>query len=256
MEQRNCAEELYIQLKELEKQITGFELEYGRPAASRKGAADSLPQTAAETPVEAAVPPGTPGREWGNLERLRDLLISLKEGSRTDIAGALLRENDLPTLRQEIAAAKYYISKLQGMLEREPAAEDSLKADLALTEEEDLAHNQLEMERREFKTHYDALEHDFENREKKLLEELRDIGERATKQELELEHMRIELQTTREKLEAAELKASSLSMEMMEMNVFNKSAAVAIKERDMEIGDLKQALQEIRGAAGKAGPQT
>ncbi len=247
MENRNYAEELYLQLKQLEEQITDFERDCARRNAAGKTGHAGAPD--GRTPAPAFQ------QQRSGPERLRDLLSAIKEGPATDIPGTLLRENDLPALKQEISTARQYISMLQDIGEKEPAAADGLKTDLALTEPEDRAHNQLETERQEFKSHYDALEQDFEGREKKLLDELRDLGERATKQELELRRLRIDLETAREKMEAAESKASSISMEMLEMNVFNKSAAAALNEKDREISDLKQALKEARSGTGSGAPR-
>lgn len=246
MEHRNYAKELHLQLQQLEKQITDFEQDCARTENSGK--------TGRGNPSDSPARPSSAQRQWTRPDKLRDLLLSLKEGSGADIAETLLREGDLPALKQEINDAKHYISMLKDML-REPSEESGLRTDLPLTAEEDRAHNQLEAERREFKRHYDALEHDFESREKELMDELRDLGERATKQELELAHLRLDLENTRERMDAAESKASSISLEMMEMNVFNRSSSAAIKEKDLEISDLRQALQEALNGAKRTGPR-
>jgi len=103
------------------------------------------------------------------------------------------------------------------------------------------------------KEHYDALENDFEGREKELLDEIRTLREKGTRMALENEKLGIDLSIAQQRREAAEQKASSAAARMTDMDVYNKSAALALREKDQEISDLKQAVEEARSAAPRSG---
>jgi len=155
---------------------------------------------------------------------------------------------DTPTSRRQARLAA--LSQELGAPLRAPHPAGEVAVDLGLTAGEDHAHNLLEGERRDFKTHYDALEKEFEDREKQLLEENRAQKEAALKSEMETERLRTDLLLAQERRAAAESKASSLALEIMELNVYAKSAAAALKDKDLEIADLKRALE----AAGRPKP--
>lgn len=198
------------------------------------------------------------------LAELRALLGRVRDESTASSCESVLRDKQLSDLKKEAESSKTYISALQERLSAgepprapaapppateaapQPAHPGGVRADLPLTAQEDRAHNQLEGERQEFKQHYDALETDFEATEKKLMEEIRELKDNEAKTELEFERLKTELLLAREKRQAAESKATSLSVELMELNVYNKSAAAALKDKDREIADLKQALEEAK----------
>ena len=196
---------------------------------------------------------------------MRHLLLKMKDESETNYGRAVLREREWAEMRKEVDNAKSYIETLHTELkEKEQAVlsmqndmrarlAEGIRSDLGLTGEADRARELVEGERKEFKQHYDALEREFEEKEKELMDEIQALKEADTKRSLEYQRMSMELNSAREKQEAAESKASAASIELMELNVYNKSAAAALREKDAEIGDLKQALEEARGSLAKAG---
>lgn len=200
-------------------------------------------------------------KEMGDMRRL---LMTMKEESEANFGKAVLKEREWTEMKKEVANAKAYIETLHTELkEKEQAvlsAQNDLRSkmtegfrtDLGLKGKPEHAHALLEKERKEFNEHYAALEKEFEDREKELMDEIRALKEADTKRSLEYERMSMELSTARERQEAAETKASSASIELMELNVYNKSAAAALREKDAEIADLKQALDEAKLAAAKS----
>lgn len=239
MDYKNTASNLFIELQMLEKQLVTLEKDYGTG------------------PGQGTHP------DESRLREIRGLLLRIKEDSAANVCQGAVKEKEWAEMKQEVNNARNYITILQSKLnERESgapsdgkAADDSLaggvRTNLGLTAESDKAHNLLEGERREFKEHYTALEKDFETNEKELIDEIRALKERETKRAMEHEKLNMELDIAREKMQAAESKASSLSIELMELNVYNKSAAAALREKDLEISDLKQALEKARDAAAK-----
>jgi len=197
------------------------------------------------------------------LGEMRHLLVSMKEESEANFGKAVLKEREKAELRKELDNAKAYIETLHAELkEKDQTAlslqndlrtklAESAKADLGLNGQAGRAHELLEKERKEFKAHYADLEKDFEDREKELIDEIRSMKEADTKRSIEYERMSMELSTARDRLEAAESKASSASIEIMELNVYNKSAAAALREKEAEIADLKKSLDEARLAVAR-----
>ncbi len=200
-------------------------------------------------------------KEMGDMRRL---LLAMKEESEANFGKAVLKEREWTEMKKEVANAKAYIETLHTELkEKEQAvlsAQNELRSkltegfrtDMGLNGKPEHAHEVLEKERKEFNEHYAALEKEFEDREKDLMDEIRALKEADTKRSLEYERMSMELSTARERQEAAETKASSASIELMELNVYNKSAAAALREKDAEIADLKQALDEAKLSAAKS----
>jgi len=198
------------------------------------------------------------------MGEMRHLLLKMKEESEANYGRAVLKEREWAEMKKEVDNAKSYIETLHTELrEKEQAVlsmqndlrtrlAEGVRTDLGLTGEADRAREIVEGERKEFKQHYDALEREFEEKEKELMDEIQELKEADTKRSLEYQRMSMELNAAREKQEAAESKASAASIELMELNVYNKSAAAALREKDAEISDLKQALEEARGNLAKA----
>lgn len=262
MENKNNSNNLFVQLQMLENQLTALERSYGVTESARKGRASlpAQPAAAPETPAGTTATAQAPGP----IEEMRQLLLRIKEESSATLCESVLKEKKVSDIKKEVDDARDHITALEHkMQEKEqsaaaeraagPFSNGQVKANLPLTAQEDRAHNVLEGERQEFRAHYDALEKDFEATEKRLLEEIRDLRENDTKRELELEKMKTELELALERKQAAESKTSSLTIEMMEMNVYNKSAAAAIRDKDLEISDLKDALEKARAEALKNG---
>jgi len=187
------------------------------------------------------------------------LLLRIKEQASATLGEAIEKQKDWVEMKKESDKARNEIALLQKKLKEKdqaaalasaPLPAGGLPTDLGLTAEEDKAHNRLEGERREFKRHYDALEEDFETREKELLDEIRALKESTTRQALVNEKLGIDLSIAQQRREAAESKAASAAKELMEMDVYNKSAASAVREKDRQISDLQRALEEA-GLAGK-----
>lgn len=201
-------------------------------------------------------------KEMGDM---RHLLMKMKDESEANFGRAVLKEREWAEMKKEVDSAKSYIETLHTELkEKEQAAlsmqndlranlAEGVRTDLGLTGGADRAREILEGERKEFKQHYDSLEREFEDKEKELMAEIQELREADTKRSLEYQRMSIELNAAREKQEAAESKASAASIELMELNVYNKSAAAALREKDAEIADLKQALEEARSNLAKDG---
>lgn len=199
------------------------------------------------------------------LGEMRRLLVSMKEESEANFGKAVLKEREKAEIKKELDNAKAYIETLHSEIkEKDQTAlslqndlrtkmTESAKADLGLNGQPARAHELLEKERKEFKAHYADLEKEFEDREKELMDEIRGLKEADTKRSIEYERMSMELSTTRDRLEAAESKASAASIEIMELNVYNKSAAAALREKDAEIADLRKSLDEARSAASRPG---
>jgi len=199
-------------------------------------------------------------KEMGDMHHL---LMKMKEESEANYGKAVLKEREWTEMKKEVDNAKSYIETLHAELKEKEqtmlSMENDIRAklaqgvrtDLGLTGEADRTRELLEGERKQFKEHYAALEKEFEDREKELMDEIRAMKEADTKRSLEYERMSMELNTARERQEAAESKASSASIELMELNVYNKSAAAALREKDAEINDLKQALEEARAASSR-----
>jgi chromosome segregation ATPase len=200
-------------------------------------------------------------KEMGDM---RHLLLKMKDESEANYGRAVLKEREWAEMKKEVENAKAYIETLHTELkEKEQAVlsmendiraklAEGVRTDLGLTGEADRAREILEGERKEFKAHYEALEREFEQKEKELMDEVQALKEADTKRSLEYQRMSMELNTARERQEAAESKASSASIEMMELNVYNKSAAAALREKDAEISDLKLALENARSDAARA----
>ncbi|MHB0997303.1 MAG: hypothetical protein ACYC2I_13110 [Elusimicrobiales bacterium] len=205
---------------------------------------------------------GLKEKEVGDM---RHLLMKMKEESEANYGRAVLKEREWAEMKKEVDNAKAYIETLHTELkEKEQAVlsmqndlraklAEGIRTDLGLTGEADRSREIVEGERREFKQHYDALEREFEEKEKELMDEIQALKEADTKRSLEYQRMSIELNAAREKQEAAESKASAASIELMELNVYNKSAAAALREKDAEISDLKLALEDARSNLAKAG---
>jgi hypothetical protein len=239
MEDMNDVGKVFVELKLLEQQLDGLKNDSKRPAAGA-----------------AAKPEGR------RFEEMQHLLLRIKEQASATLGEAIQKQKEWSEMRKETDSARTYISQLQNRLKEKERAGPSVsnppaagfsggvRTDLKLTEEEDRAHNRLEGERKEFKEHYDALETDFEAREKELIDEIRTLRETGTRQALENEKLGIDLSIAQQRREAAELKASAAAKELMEMDVYNKSAASAVRDKDREISDLKQALEEARSVAG------
>ncbi|OGR63127.1 MAG: hypothetical protein A2X31_13670 [Elusimicrobia bacterium GWB2_63_22] len=199
-------------------------------------------------------------KEMGDM---RHLLMTMKEESEANFGRAVLKEREWAEMKKELDNAKAYIETLHTELKVKEQAvlsaqndlrarlAEGVRADLGLNGKPEHAHELLEKERKEFNAHYAALEKEFEDREKELMDEIRAMKEADTKRSLEYERMSMELSTARERQEAAETKASSASIELMELNVYNKSAAAALREKDAEISDLKQALDEAKLVTAK-----
>lgn len=200
-------------------------------------------------------------KEIGDMRRL---LMTMKGESEANFGKAVLKEREWTEMKKEVANAKAYIETLHTELkEKEQAVlsaqndlrsklTEGLRTDMGLKGKPEQAHALLEKERKEFSEHYAALEKEFEDREKEFMDEIRALKEADTRRSLEYERMSMELSTARERQEAAETKASSASIELMELNVYNKSAAAALREKDAEISDLKQALDEAKLAVAKS----
>lgn len=246
MEDLNTADKVFVELKLLEQRLDDLKRDTERPAGA---------------PVPG--PAAKPGEL--RIEEMRHLLLRIKEQASATLGEAIQKQKEWAEMKRETENARNYISRLRNELKEKertvapgappppagPAA--GVRTDLGLTAEEDRAHNQLEGERQEFKKHYDALEQDFETREKELIDEIRTLRESGTRQALENEKLGIDLSIAQQRREVAESKASSAAKELMEMNVYNKSAASAVREKDLEISDLKQALEEARAVAGRSG---
>lgn len=246
MEDIESADKVFVELKLLEKQMNDMKRDNERPAGA--------PAPGAETkPVES------------RIEEMSHLLLRIKEQASATLGEAIRKQKEWAKMKAEMDKERGYIRLLQKKLEEkglagppdgDPAGAGSaggVPTDMELTAEEDKAHNRLEGERKEFKQHYDSLENDFEAREKELLDEIRSLREKETRMALENEKLSIDLSIAQQRREAAEQKASSAAARMMEMDVYNKSAALAVKEKDQEISDLKQAVEEAKFAAPKAG---
>ena len=200
------------------------------------------------------------------LDDMRRLLMRMKEESEANFGKAVLKEREWTEMKKEVENAKAYIETLHNELKEKEQAllskdndlrarfAEAARADLGLTGQQERAHELLEKERQEFKEHYGALEKDFETKEKELMDEIRSLKEADTKKSLEYEKMSMNLAAALERKQVAESRASSASIEMMELNVYNKSAAAALREKDMEISDLKSALEEARATAGRSRP--
>jgi hypothetical protein len=273
MDAKNTVNKVFVQLQLAEKELAELEQDFAQAEADRKSRLEArraelpaAPGQPGKDPAARNVPPGTdfrPGpaaaRGEGKIEELRHLLLRIKEEASANLGEALLKEKEGGELKKEAEKAREYILILQNKLkEKEQAAPPeagpgAARPDHGLTAESDRAHEQVERERQEFKEHYDALERDFEAREKKLIDEIRALRETETKRSLEYEKLNIELTAALERKQAAESKASSEAIEMMELNVYNKSAAAALREKDMEISDLKQALESAKAAADRSG---
>lgn len=246
MEEINTADKVFVELKLLEQRLDDLKKESERPAgAPAAGTAEKSGEL--------------------RIEEMRHLLLRIKEQASATLGEAIQKQKEWAEMKRETDNARNYISRLQNELKEKerPAASGAAPApagpaagvstDLGLTAEEDRAHNQLEGERQEFKKHYDALERDFETREKELIDEIRMLRENETRMALENEKLSIDLSIARQRREAAESKASSAAKELMELDVYNKSAASAVREKDREIGELKQALEEARSVPGGSG---
>ena len=255
MDYKNTASNLFIELQQLEKQLESLEKDHAQAEADR----NSRPAAAKTEPPGTGHGKGTHAEE-SCLGEIRGLLLRIKEDSAANVCQGVLKEQEWKGMKQELANARNYITVLQAKLNEKEEAPlpggntngdnlaEGARTDLKLTAESDRAHALLEGERREFREHYNALEKDFETNEKELIDEIRALKERETKRTLEHEKLNMELDIAREKMQAAESKASSLAIEMMELNVYNKSAAAALREKDLEISDLKQALERLRNA--------
>lgn len=276
MDDKNTANKLFVQLHLLERQLASLEKDYAQTEAGRRSRLETW---------RAEPPPlyGHPKRSWaaeryeapgadhgsgqaGNteesrIEEMRVLLARIKEESAAILCETVVKEKKWAEMKQEVENAQNYITLLQNKLkEKEDAAPShgsgpggGARPGPGLTAESDSAHKLLEEERLEFQKHYETLEKDFETSEKKLIDEIRALKESDTKRALEHEKLSVELAIAEEKMQAAESKASSLSIEMMALNVYNKSAAAALKEKDQELSDLKQALEKARSAAAGNG---
>lgn len=246
MEEINTADKVFVELKLLEQRLDDLKKESERPAGA---------------PAAGTVEKSGELR----IEEMRHLLLRIKEQASATLGEAIQKQKEWAEMKRETDNARNYISRLQNELKEKerPAASGAAPApagpaagvstDLGLTAEEDRAHNQLEGERQEFKKHYDALERDLETREKELIDEIRMLRENETRMALENEKLSIDLSIARQRREAAESKASSAAKELMELDVYNKSAASAVREKDREIGELKQALEEARSVPGGSG---
>lgn len=246
MEEINTADKVFVELKLLEQRLDDLKREAERPAGA---------------------PAAGPAAKTGELriEEMRHLLLRIKEQASATLGEAIRKQKEWSEMKIETENARAQLGRLQNELkERErsgtPAAAPAqarpaagVSTDLGLTAEEDRAHNQLEGERQEFKKHYDALERDFEDREKELMDEIRALRENETRRALENEKLSIDLSIAQQRRESAESKAAAAAKELMELDVYNKSAASAVREKDREIGDLKQALEEARSVAGRGG---
>ena len=275
MDEKNTANKLFVQLHLLERQLASLEKDYAQAEAGRRS---RLETWRAEPPAPYCQPKRNwageryeaPGAEHGSgqagnteesrIEEMRALLARIKEESTAILCETVVKEKKWAEMKQEVENAQNYITLLQNKLkEKEDAAPadwsspgagpgGGTRAAGGLTADSDGAHKLLEEERREFKEHYDTLEKDFETSEKKLIDEIRALKENDTKRALEHEKLSVELAIAEEKMQAAESKASSLSIEMMALNVYNKSAAAALREKEQELSDLKQALEKNRTA--------
>ena len=275
MDDKNTANKLFVQLHLLERQLASLEKDYAQTEAGRRS---RLETWRAEPPP----PYGQPKRNWAaeryeapgtdhgsgqagyteeiRIEEMRVLLARIKEESTAILCETVVKEKKWAEMKQEVENAQNYITLLQNKLKEKEGAPPpdrsgpgagpggGARPDPGLTADSDGAHKLLEEERREFKEHYDTLEKDFETSEKKLIDEIRALKENDTKRALEHEKLSVELAIAEEKMQAAESKASSLSIEMMALNVYNKSAAAALREKDQEISDLKQSLEKNRTA--------
>ena len=240
MDDMNEVSKVFVELKLLEQRLDDLKKDNDRLAAGTG-------------PGPAAKPADS------RFEEMRHLLLRIKEQASATLGEAIEKQKDWAEMKKESDKARNEIALLQKKLkEKEQAAAlasaplpaGGLPTDLGLTAEEDKAHNRLEGERREFKRHYDALEEDFETREKELLDEIRALKESTTRQALVNEKLGIDLSIAQQRREAAESKAASAAKELMEMDVYNKSAASAVREKDRQISDLQRALEEA-GLAGK-----
>lgn len=235
MEGTDEVSKVFVELKLLEQQLDGLKKDNERPAAKP---------------------------DMGRFEEMRHLLLRIKEQASATLGEAIEKQKDWAEMKKESDKARNELALVQRKLkEKEQAAArgaaappaGGLTTDLGLTAEEDKAHNRLEGERKEFKEHYDALEEDFETREKELLDEIRALKESATRQALVNEKLSIDLSIAQQRREAAESKAAAAAKELMEMDVYNKSAASAVREKNREISDLQRALEEARSVAGGGG---
>ncbi len=246
MEELNTADKVFVELKLLEKQLNDLKKDSERPSGN------SAPGAEAKTAES-------------RIEEMSHLLLRIKEQASATLGEAIRKQKEWAEMKAGMDKERSYIRLLQNKLkEKEQAAPPDgdtagagsaggVRTDLGLTAGEDKAHNRLEGERKEFKEHYDALENDFEGREKELLDEIRTLREKGTRMALENEKLGIDLSIAQQRREAAEQKASSAAARMTDMDVYNKSAALALREKDQEISDLKQAVEEARSAAPRSG---
>jgi len=237
MDDMNEVSKVFVELKLLEQQLDDLKKDNDRLAAGT-----------------------APGPAESRFEEMRHLLLRIKEQASATLGEAIEKQKDWAEMKKESDKARNEIALLQKKLREKdqaaarasaPLPAGGLPTDLGLTAEEDKAHNRLEGERKEFKQHYDALEEDFETREKELLDEIRALKESGTRQALVNEKLGIDLSIAQQRREAAESKASSAAKELMEMDVYNKSAASAVREKDRQISDLQRALEEAGIAVKK-----
>lgn len=273
MDDKNTANKIFVQLHLLERQLASLEKDYAQAEAGRRS---RLETWRAEPPALYGQPKRTwtaeryeaPGPNHGSgqagnmeesrIEEMRSLLARIKEGSTAILCETVVKEKKWAEMKQEVENSQNYITLLQNKLKEKgdfapsnwsgpgTGLSGGARNGPGLTAATDGVHKLLEEERREFKEHYATLEKDFETSEKKLIDEIRALKENDTKRALEHEKLSMELAIAEEKMQAAESKASSLSIEMMALNVYNKSAAAALREKDQEIGDLKEALGKVR----------
>ncbi len=246
MQDTNTADKVFVELKLLEKQLDDLKKDNQRPTGNSAAGAEVKP-------VES------------RIEEMSHLLLRIKEQASATLGEAIRKQKEWAEMKAEMDKEKSYIrllqKKLKGNQLTAPPDGDrpgagfagGVPTDLGLTAEEDKAHNRLEGERKEFKEHYDSLENDFETREKEFLDEIRSLREKETRMALENEKLGIDLSIAQQRREAAEQKASSAATRMMDMDVYNKSAALAVREKDLEISDLKQAVEEARSAGARSG---
>ena len=237
MDDMNEVSKVFVELKLLEQQLDDLKKDNDRLAAGT-----------------------APGPAESRFEEMRHLLLRIKEQASATLGEAIEKQKDWAEMKKESDKARNEIALLQKKLREKdqaaarasaPLPAGGLPTDLGLTAEEDKAHNRLEGERKEFKQHYDALEEDFETREKELLDEIRALKESGTRQALVNEKLGIDLSIAQQRREAAESKAASAAKELMEMAVYNKSAASAVREKDRQISDLQRALEEAGIAVKK-----
>ncbi|MBI4352032.1 MAG: hypothetical protein HY550_11380 [Elusimicrobia bacterium] len=217
-----------------EKQLAELEAEFARKEAELKR---RLEARRTELQARSAAAGNAAGKEAelaGANSALKETL-ELREKKIEELRRLLLLRKEGTDAAPETAAAG----------EREPGG--------TLTGEADRAFELLGKERREFEEHYAVLERGSEAREKELLDEIRVLKEAAAMKSREYEKMCTDLLLAREKEQAALSRASSAAIELMELNVFNKSAAEALKEKELEINDLKRAYEKTRADAAGGG---